>query len=191
MASFDKVIPSILAHEGGFVDDPDDPGGVTNFGITLPWLKQFEPLADRSTIVNMKVEEAKSRYYDYIWKRLGYDRFGTDAAAEKVMDMAVNFGEQRGHELAQAAANSLIPITHQLKIDGDLGPKSFSAMNALDQKLFIEKMKALAAERYNRIVLKRPTSLKYLKNWLRRAGCATYSKCRTCRFVGLKDEALS
>ena len=34
MSRFDQCIPVILANEGGFVDDPADPGGATNFGIT-------------------------------------------------------------------------------------------------------------------------------------------------------------
>ena len=33
--SFEACLPIILASEGGFVDDPNDPGGATNLGITL------------------------------------------------------------------------------------------------------------------------------------------------------------
>lgn len=187
-ADFNKVIPSILAHEGGFVNDPDDPGGITNFGITLKWLRQFEPLANENTITNMKREEAISRYHDYIWKLRGYDRLNSSTVAEKVLDMAINFGEQRGHTLAQQAANIFLPADKRLKEDGDLGPKSIAAINGIPAHDLTEQMKVLASDRYNRIVLQRPQSFKFLKGWLRRAGCALYSKCRTCVLAGLRDE---
>lgn len=43
MASFDLFFPQLLRFEGGFVDDPSDPGGATNRGITLATFERYAP----------------------------------------------------------------------------------------------------------------------------------------------------
>ena len=45
-ASFEAAIPTILRHEGGFSNDPQDVGGATNFGVSLRWLKAQGLLED-------------------------------------------------------------------------------------------------------------------------------------------------
>ena len=40
MASFDVFLPMLLNFEGGYVDDPNDPGGETNKGITMATFRQ-------------------------------------------------------------------------------------------------------------------------------------------------------
>ena len=50
--TFDQVIDRVLAHEGGYVNDPDDPGGETKYGIS----KKAYPKID---IKNLTKEEAK------------------------------------------------------------------------------------------------------------------------------------
>ena len=39
MSDFNDAIPTVLRHEGGFENDVNDPGGATNFGVSLRWLK--------------------------------------------------------------------------------------------------------------------------------------------------------
>jgi len=60
---FSKIIDFTLRWEGGLVDDPDDPGGLTNFGIS----KRYHPDVD---VRNLTRETATEWYYDKIW--LGY-----------------------------------------------------------------------------------------------------------------------
>ena len=56
MTTFNEIIEKILEHEGGYVDDPLDAGGETNFGIT----KKFYPNVD---IKNLTEEQAKKIYH--------------------------------------------------------------------------------------------------------------------------------
>ena len=57
LTHFDEIIEKVLEHEGGYVNDPNDLGGETNFGIT----KRFYPDVD---IKNLTKEEAKHIYFD-------------------------------------------------------------------------------------------------------------------------------
>ena len=58
--SFNKIIYKVLEHEGGYVNDKDDLGGETNYGIT----KRFYPNLD---IENLSKQEAIDIYYDDYW----------------------------------------------------------------------------------------------------------------------------
>ena len=56
--TFEEIIESVLKHEGGYVNDPHDRGGETNFGIT----KKFYPNVD---IKNLTKEQAKKIYHQF------------------------------------------------------------------------------------------------------------------------------
>ena len=60
--SFEDIIEEVLKHEGGYVNDPDDAGGETNFGIA----KKFNPDVD---IKNLTKEGAKKIYYDKFYQQ--------------------------------------------------------------------------------------------------------------------------
>ena len=60
LTKFDDIIDIVIKHEGGYVNDPNDLGGETKYGIT----KRFYPDVG---IKNLTVEEAKQIYYDDYW----------------------------------------------------------------------------------------------------------------------------
>ena len=82
MARFDMSIETILKHEGGYVNDPDDPGGETNFGISKRQYLKID-------IASLTIEQAKMLYRQDYWK---YDEIISQPVATKVFDMAVNMG---------------------------------------------------------------------------------------------------
>ena len=59
LVEFDEIIEVVLHHEGGYVNDPDDPGGETNFGIA----KRSHPDVD---IANLTKDGAKEIYKEQI-----------------------------------------------------------------------------------------------------------------------------
>ena len=62
-SSYDEALARLLAHEGGYSNHPSDPGGPTNFGITIyDYRKYVKPNATAADVRAMKVDEAKAIY---------------------------------------------------------------------------------------------------------------------------------
>ena len=62
LVEFDDIIEVVLHHEGGYVNDPDDPGGETNFGVA----KRSHPDVD---IANLTKDGAKEIYKEHYWNK--------------------------------------------------------------------------------------------------------------------------
>ena len=155
-AAFDKVIPLTLQFEGGYVNDPDDPGGETNFGIS----KRSYPDVD---IANLTREGAIAIYKRDFWDR---PELGTlpDPIGAKLFDLSVNMGLQGAVKVLQRALGTVVE-------DGVLGPKTRAVCGAKDPYAVVDDMCTTAEDHYRGIVALRPRSAKFLKGWLRRA-CA-------------------
>jgi len=91
-SSYDAALARLLAHEGGYTNHPADPGGPTNFGITIAdYRKYVKPGASAADVRAMTVEEAKAIYRDKYWAAQRCDVLpaGVDNA---VFDYGVNSG---------------------------------------------------------------------------------------------------
>jgi lysozyme family protein len=94
-SSYDEALRRVLAHEGGYTNDPSDPGGPTNFGITIfDYRKYVKPGATAADVRAMKADEAKAIYRKRYWDALACDALpsGVDYA---VFDYGVNSGVGR------------------------------------------------------------------------------------------------
>ena len=150
MGSFDEAIGVVLEHEGGYVNDPADPGGETRYGIS----KRSYPDVD---IASLSLEGAKAIYRRDFWR---YDKVEDQLVATKIFDMAVNMGPVPAHRIVQQACG--------IQTDGAFGPGTTAAVNARGAALLAE-LRARAAVHYARIIIRTPTSEKYLLGWMRRA----------------------
>jgi lysozyme family protein len=93
--TYDVCLPLLLAHEGGYSNHPSDPGGPTNFGITISDYRQYvKPGAIAADVRRMTVEEAKRIYRTRYWDLQRCDELpaGLDYA---VFDFGVNSGTGR------------------------------------------------------------------------------------------------
>ena len=88
--SFERAIEFVLKHEGGYVDNPADPGGETRFGIS----KKTYPALD---IRNLTIEAAKEIYRRDYWQKSGCEALEWPLSLV-VMDSAVNCGVARAVE---------------------------------------------------------------------------------------------
>ena len=118
---FLAALGQTLAIERGLVDNPDDPGGRTIFGIS----KRSHPeLWDPGPPT---LEEAADCYFEDYWKGSGCPSIKPLAVKLELFDSAVLHGQVRGVKLLQEALNHLgSPVT----IDGVLGPKTARVVNA-------------------------------------------------------------
>jgi lysozyme family protein len=113
---FPKFMDRLLSHEGGYVNDPQDPGGETNWGIS----KRSYPHVD---IRNLTREGAIGLYRRDFWEASGADEL-PPAVGFQLLDGAVNSGIDRATQWLQRAA--------RVADDGKLGPVSRAAIKAAD-----------------------------------------------------------
>ena len=149
MAKFEDAIGTVLRNEGGYVNDPNDAGGETNFGIS----KRSYPNVD---IKNLTVEEASAIYKRDFWK---FDGINDQAVATKLFDSYVNMGWS-AIRAAQLAAGA-VPA------DGEYGPHTEAAINNTAD--FLGSYRTQLAVHYKNIVVNNPAMGKFLAGWLRRA----------------------
>ncbi len=72
--NFERAQEIVREFEGGFSDDPKDPGGATNFGITRKTLERFRGRSvTKAEVANMTYEEAKKIYFAEYWSRSSCD----------------------------------------------------------------------------------------------------------------------
>lgn len=91
-ADYDAILARLLVHEGGYTNDPSDPGGPTNFGITIfDYRKYVKPDATVADVRAMQLDEAKAIYRSKYWDAQRCDELpaGVDDA---VFDYGVNSG---------------------------------------------------------------------------------------------------
>lgn len=112
--NFDQAFERLIGHEGGYVNDPRDPGGETKFGIS----KRSYPAED---IKGLTLERAKAIYRRDFWGLAGCDAV-PDAMKFDLFDMAVNSGPQTAIKTLQRAA--------RVTPDGLIGPITLQSLNS-------------------------------------------------------------
>lgn len=120
--AWNKAFDLLMQNEGGYVNDPDDSGGETKFGIC----KRSYPDED---IKNLTIDRAKEIYRRDFWLQAKCDRY-PDALSVAVFDYAVNSGVSRAIKDMQAAMN--------LKADGVAGNQTIGAANRLPLRPVLE-----------------------------------------------------
>lgn len=176
MANFNKSIVTVLAHEGGLVNNANDPGGATNFGISLYWLQHqgdfqsadlnHDGRIDINDIKLLTKETAAGFYRTKWWDLYKYDRIQNDDLATKVFDSAVNMGGIQAHKLLQRAING---CGGSCGVDGQLGPATLAAMNSIDAVALLRRFRQALADFYISLANMRPKLREFLAGWLRRA----------------------
>ena len=121
MADFGIAIGKTLSYEGALVDDKNDPGGLTNFGIAL----NSHPELTADQIRSMTREQAIAIYQKSYWNPL-YDQLNDQRLANSLFDFGVNAGQ---HAAVQAL-QGVVFLTGGSAIDGEFGPSTLAATNS-------------------------------------------------------------
>jgi len=171
MADFKLFFPTLLQHEGGFVNDPADPGGATNKGVTLGTFKgcaqrllNIAPTLD--ALKALSDDQAGVIYKALYWDPIKGDQISLQPLANIVFDFQVNAGN-RSAKLLQQVLNDL-GTTPPLQVDGSIGNGTLAALRAIDQKTVYARFKQYRADYYRNLVAQRPALQKFLKGWLNR-----------------------
>lgn len=189
MALFSKYFDTLLKHEGGFVNDPDDRGGATNKGITLhTWRRYGTDLdgdgdIDPDDLRQLTNRHAEALYKPMYWDKIGGDTIRSQPLAEIIFDHAVNAGASRAVKMLQMLLNTY--FGQRLAVDGLMGNHTMAALNRANPNTLFTHFKALRQDYYNYLAgnyngphaaffnqsLKaapNPNQRKFLNGWLNR-----------------------
>jgi lysozyme family protein len=133
---FEICVAFTLRQEGGYVDDPADPGGATNMGITLATYREWsdDPRLGDLQVKDMTLKTASAIYRSRYWNPLRADALppGVDLS---VFDMGVNAGISRAARLLQQALGFIGD-----QVDGSIGPGTLAAADRLDARTLVNNL---------------------------------------------------
>ena len=175
MSTFDIAIITLLKIEGGFVDDPNDPGGQTKYGISLKYLNSsldatrlsgithLGPIT-KEDIQNLTPEQASNIYKVLWWDKFGYSNIQNQPIATKVLCSSVNIGSQYAHICLQRAIRSESNNKIILDVDGLLGQETLEAVNNANAQSLLCAYKSELAGYYRSL-----HNADFIAGWLNRA----------------------
>lgn len=131
---FERCLRLVLAHEGGYVDHPSDPGGATNLGVTLGVAKAAgldkdgDGDVDKADVKALTPADAAKVYHERYWLPTACDKLpsGVDYI---VFDTAVNMGVSRAAKYLQTAV--------AVRPDGAVGPVTLAAVAKMAPRVLI------------------------------------------------------
>ncbi len=121
----------LLALEGGYVNDPHDPGGETKYGISRRFL---DGIGSTENVKLLTEERAFELYEEHFWDKLQLDKIPF-CLADDIFIFAVNAGPGTATKVLQRACND--QRTSRMKalvVDGKLGAKTRKMVNSLARK---------------------------------------------------------
>lgn len=179
-AVFDAAAQFVAKWEGGFFDHPSDPGGVTNYGISMMFLKGLgllegdvngDGVVDRLDVLAITPESARMFFKRYFWDATRCYEL-PPLVCVAFYDLAVNAGPGRAAIVLQQAINATMGRTVITNYAANLGPLTRRFSNELaesGQQLNLCKAYLDAREAwYRRLAAAKPSSQVFLKGWLNR-----------------------
>lgn len=155
---FEDIIPRILQREGGYVNHPNDRGGATNYGITQRVYQEWksDPAAD---VKNLTMSEAAQIYRVHYWLPGKVEQLPA-AIRDIHFDAAVNHGVVRAAKLLQTASG--------VTVDGEIGPNTIAAANALNPELLKLRYIVARYKFYGEIVQRDRSQSVFMAGWMNR-----------------------
>lgn len=131
MRNIRKLAEEIVAREGGFVDDPADPGGATNFGVTIHTMRRLgldltgDGQIDVADVRALTRDQAVDIFIEHYWRKPRIDAL-PEMLHASVFDMYVNAGANAVRVLQRL----LVEMGHDIDVDGTIGPQTIRAAQA-------------------------------------------------------------
>jgi lysozyme family protein len=161
--AFERAVARLLGDEGGYVDNPNDPGGATKFGIS----KRDYPDLDIAALTRTA---AVAIYYREWWQRYRFSEVPGLVGA-KVFDLAVNMGPDHAMKCLQRALRA---CGRRVEEDGVLGRATIAAAEAANRLALMAALRSEAAGYYRVLAALARGSRDggdrdFLNGWLNRA----------------------
>lgn len=128
MQTVSEIADAILAREGGYVNDPDDPGGATNHGVTVHTMRRLgldltsDGKVDARDVQRLSRGQAKTIFLTEYFDKPGISKLPVQLHAT-VFDMQVNAGANAVKILQRLFGK----MGRAVRVDGQIGPKTVSA----------------------------------------------------------------
>ena len=180
MQSVDAIARDIVSREGGYVNDPDDPGGATNFGVTIHTMRNLGLDLDKDGDIDSKdvraltLTQAIDIFKTHYFEKPGVARLPQPLQAS-VFDMYVN----AGGNAVKILQNLVGRFGFALTSDGVIGPKTAEAVAdafLLAPDHLVDAYGIARRNYYYRLADRRPASRKYARRrdggkggWIKRA----------------------
>ena len=167
------IINQIISVEGGYVDDPSDSGGETNFGITVAVARVAGYMG---SMRNMPRTVAFDIYATKYWDGVRADELSelSEIIAEEVVDTGVNMGRVRAGKFLQRALNVLnnqAKLYKDLKIDGGIGSKTIAVLRTYlmhrDAEVLAKALNCLQGAFYIELAERREKDEKFVYGWFK------------------------
>lgn len=178
---FEKFMPLILEHEGGFVNNQLDPGGATKYGVSLRFLKAIGDFnkdgqldgdldhdgdVDINDIRLLTTETVKPFYKQHFYDRMHIEDFKDESLAVQVFDFGINAGTMQAIKVLQRLCGLLD--------DGIIGPRTLEHIKSTQPCMMPAMYMQARISFYEKLTQKNPKLLAFLKGWKRRAQHCTF-----------------
>lgn len=180
MKSVEAIADEIVAREGGYVNDPADPGGATNYGVTIGTMRRLGLDLDRDgdidtdDVKRLTKAQARQIFVDHYFRKPGIAKLPEPLQAT-VFDMYVNSGANAVRVLQQL----LREMGQKIDVDGAIGPQTVEAAKiayASAPNHLVDAYGIARRNYYYRLADGRPASRKYARRrnggkggWIARA----------------------
>lgn len=160
MADFAKYAPKLIRLEGGFVNHPEDKGGITNCGITLETFRSFFG-QDKAVkdLQGMSYKQWCHIMKDGYWDKVKGDKIENQSLAELMADWCVNSGLSAVRKMQEIIG---------CKPDGIVGPITLSLINSSDAESLFERIWNARHQHYINIVKRNPSQKVFMNGWMNR-----------------------
>lgn len=171
-----NIINEIIRIEGGYVNDPSDSGGETNYGITIAVARKY---GYKGEMIDLPKETAFKIYSSMYWDSMNLDIIEgiSSELAEELADTGVNMGIGRAATFLQRSLNVLNnsqEIYKDLKVDGDIGGKTIDALKSFvkargdeGKAILFKMLNCLQGEFYISLAERREKDEKFIYGWFK------------------------
>ncbi len=174
--NIEQYLDELIKREGGYVNNPDDRGGATKYGITEAVARAN---GYKGNMRDLHLDVAKAIYRKQYWISPRFDQVNTisSALAEELLDTGVNCGVNFAKPLLQRALNLLNNEGKagyaDLKVDGVYGSNTLGALKTYlakrgkeGEKVLVRVLNIMQGQRYIEICERNPKQEQFFYGWI-------------------------